>query len=95
MVPLPEVSIAHLNFRLKMLAADWGVRLVNLTGILAERDGNRVFLEGDKSLVIANVCNGLRTLITVIAFGALYAYVCPPWRVADRAVCHERPGGGD
>ncbi len=84
MVPLPEVSIAQMNFRLKMVAADWGVRLVNLTGIIAERAGNRVFLEDDKSLIIANVCNGLRTLITVIGFGALYAYVCRlpgVWRI--------------
>lgn len=76
MVPLPEVSIARLNFRLKMIATDWGVILANLLGILAEQSGNRVFLTGDKSLVVANVCNGLRTLISVIGFGALYAYVC-------------------
>jgi len=84
MVPLPEVSIAQLNFRLKMVAADWGVRLANLVFINAVRAGNRVFLDGDKTLVIANVCNGLRTLMTVIGFGALYAYVCrlrAGWRV--------------
>ena len=85
MVPLPEVSIAQLNFRLKMVAAESGVFMANLLGIIAERSGNRVFLEGDKTLVIANICNGLRTLITVIAFGALYAYVCKlrgVWRFA-------------
>lgn len=76
MVPLPEVTIAQLNFRLKMFAADWGVSLANLFGIVAERSGNRVFLTGEKSMVIANVCNGLRTLISLIAFGAIYAYVC-------------------
>jgi len=76
MVPLPEVSIARLNFSLKMLAADTGVRIANLLGIVAERSGNTVFLEGGKQLVIANVCNGLRTLISLVAFGALYAYVC-------------------
>jgi EpsI family protein len=76
MVPLPEVSIAQLNFRLKMLASQWGVQLSNLVGIVAERTGNMVFLQGDKQLVIANVCNGLRTLISLLAFGALYAYVC-------------------
>ena len=76
MVPLPEISIAQLNFRLKMLASDWGVELASLAGVIVERSGNRVFLEGDKAMVIANVCNGLRTLISVIAFGALYAYVC-------------------
>jgi len=76
MVPLPELSIAQLNFRLKIAAADWGVQLANLIGIIVERSGNRVFLEGDKSMIIANVCNGLRTLISVMAFGAMYAYVC-------------------
>jgi len=76
MVPLPEVTIAQLNFRLKMLAADWGVVLANGLGVLVERKDNTVFLEGGKSLVIANVCNGLRTLISLLAFGTLYAYVC-------------------
>jgi EpsI family protein len=76
MVPLPEVSISQLNFRLKMMAAGWGVRLANVLGVLAERSGNKVFLAGDKQLIIANVCNGLRTLISLLAFGAIYAYVC-------------------
>lgn len=76
MIPIPEVSIAQLNFRLKMFATDWGVTLSKLLFVFVERSGNRVFLQGDKILVIANVCGGLRTLITVIAFGALYAYVC-------------------
>jgi len=76
MVPLPEVSIAQMNFRLKILAADWGVSMANWIGIIAERSSNQVFLEGDKSMVIANICNGLRTLISVMAFGALYAYIC-------------------
>ncbi len=84
MVPLPEVSISQLNFRLKMMAADWGVRAANMIGVLAERSGNKVFLEGDKQLIIANVCNGLRTLISLLAFGAIYAYVCKlrgAWRL--------------
>ena len=76
MVPLPEVTIAQMNFRLKLTAADWGVALANLVGVLAERSGNTVFLEGDKTLVVANVCNGLRTIISLLAFGAIYAYVC-------------------
>lgn len=76
MVPLPEVSIGQLNFRLKLLTADWGVRLAGLLGVTVEQAGNQVVLPGNKFLVIANVCNGLRTLITVIAFTALYSYIC-------------------
>jgi len=84
MVPLPEVTIANLNFRLKMIAADWGVTLAEWLGIAAERDGPTVVLAGGKRLVVANVCNGLRTLISLLAFGALYAYICRLrglWRV--------------
>jgi EpsI family protein len=76
MVPLPEVTIASASFHLKMLAAKWGVWLASQIGIAVEQVGNRVLLEGDKTLVIANVCNGLRTLISLVAFGALYTYVC-------------------
>ena len=75
-VPLPEIAIADLNFRLKTAAAGWAVGLANMLGIIAVRSGNQVFLEGNKELVIANVCSGLRTLISLLAFGALYAYVC-------------------
>ncbi len=79
MVPLPEVLIANLNVWLKMRAADIGVGVANFIGLVVERSHerpNEVLLEGDKTLVIANVCNGLRTLVSVLAFGALYAYVC-------------------
>jgi EpsI family protein len=76
MVPLPELLIADLNFSLKMIASKLGVGAANILGILADRDGNRVVLDGNKTFVIANVCNGLRTLISLLAFGAIYAYVC-------------------
>ena len=84
MVPLPQVSIYQLNFRLKMLAADLGVFAANLLDVAAEQNSNTVLLMGGKTLTIANVCGGLRTLISLIAFGALYAYVCKlrgAWRL--------------
>jgi len=78
MVPLPEVMIANLNLWLKMRAADIGVAGANLIGVVVERARDRpneVLLQGDKTLVIANVCNGLRTIVSLLAFGAIYAYV--------------------
>jgi len=84
MVPLPEFTIADLNFHLKMAAAAVGVELANFFGVYCARSGNQVYLEGDKMLVVANVCNGLRTLISLLAFGALYAFICKlrgAWRV--------------
>ena len=76
MVPLPEVTISNWNFHLKMFASKAGVGLANLAGIIVSRSGNKVYLLPDKMLEVANVCNGLRTLISLLAFGAVYAYVC-------------------
>lgn len=84
MAPLPELTISQLNFELKGLAAAWGIKAAGLLGIVVENSGSKVFLTGDKSLLVTNVCSGLRTLISLLAFGALYAYVCRLrglWRV--------------
>jgi EpsI family protein len=78
MIPLPEVMIADLNLWLKMRAADIGIGGADLLGVVVERSRDRpneVLLQGDKTLVIANVCNGLRTLVSLLGFGAIYAYV--------------------
>jgi EpsI family protein len=85
MMPLPPMLIAEMNFRLKMLAADWGVGFANLIGIASERAGSRILLDADKEMVVGSVCSGLRTLISLFAFGAIYAYVCRLrgwWRLA-------------
>lgn len=76
MVPLPEVMIAEINFNLKMLAANWGVHLANYCKVICVHVGNQAYLEGGKTLVIANVCNGLRTIISLLGFSTLYSYMC-------------------
>jgi EpsI family protein len=76
MVPLPQVMIANMNFRLRMFATEVGVTLAGAIGITAERAGNQILLLNDKMLVVGNVCNGLRTLISLLAFGSLYTYIC-------------------
>ena len=76
MMPVPPMVIAQSNFRLKILAADWGVGLANLIGFPAERSGARLLLEGGKEMLVGNACSGLRTLISLFAFGAIYAVVC-------------------
>ncbi|HHH75920.1 MAG TPA: exosortase, partial [Phycisphaerae bacterium] len=87
MIPMPEVTINNVNFELKMLATRAGVFLADLAGISVFRNGNVVYLDdglGVKKLAVENVCNGLRTLISLLAFGAIYAYVCKLrglWRI--------------
>ena len=82
MVPIPEVAIVDLNFRLKFLAGETALWLTtNLFGVPAVMDGSYVYLPPDelgnpKTLVIENVCSGLRSLISLIWFAALFAMVC-------------------
>ncbi|GAH80670.1 unnamed protein product, partial [marine sediment metagenome] len=76
MTPLPPMAIAQMNFRLKMLAADWGVTVATFLGAASEHAGSRILLDGGKEMLVGNVCSGLRTLISLLGFGAIYAYVC-------------------
>ena len=77
MVPLPEVWIGDLNFRLKFIAGGASVWLLErVFRIPAVIDGSFVFLPGDKTLVVENVCGGLRSLISLVWFASLFAMVC-------------------
>ena len=82
MVPLPEVAISSLNFRLKFLAANAALWLTNTVfRIPAIMDGSYLYLPraadgAQKVLVVENVCGGLRSLISLVCFASLFALIC-------------------
>lgn len=77
MVPLPEVMIGDLNFRLKFLASSGALWITNhIFQIPAYANGSYVFLGDGKVLVVENVCGGLRSLISLVWFASLFAMVC-------------------
>lgn len=82
MIPLPMNTIASLNFKLKFMAVQASVWLTNnFFGIPAILDGSYVHLPSDttgvpKTLMIENVCGGLRSLIALTFFASLFAVVC-------------------
>jgi exosortase len=78
-VPLPEVAIATVSANLKFFAANQAVALTNALGVPAVQPfgrGSYVFLSGDKQVVVGDVCSGLRSLISLLFFGAVYVYIC-------------------
>jgi len=90
MAPPPMDWIAKINFQLKMLATDSAVWMTtSVFQIPAISDGSIVSLQPaadgtPKTLVVDNVCGGLRSLIALTFFGALFAMVCRVrggWRV--------------
>ena len=74
MVPMPLDLIAKLSLQLKLVAASLASSLVNLVGIPNILDGSTVFLP-NTTLVVDDPCSGLRSLITFVAMGSLYAYI--------------------
>ncbi len=74
MVPAPLALITMISFPLKVFVANYGVKLVELTGIPVFREGFNIIIP-QGTLLVGNPCSGLRSLITFLAFGALFAYM--------------------
>jgi len=66
--------ISMISFPLKMFAARCGVWLVGLLGIPILREGFNISIP-DGNLIVGNPCSGLRSLISFLALGAVYAYL--------------------
>lgn len=73
MIPLPLVAIANISFRLKILAASVSTYILNHIGIPALRDGS-IIKTMHSYLIVEDPCSGIRSLIALIALGALMAY---------------------
>jgi len=80
MVPLPRVLIIQISFKMKLLAAEAGTSLINWFNIPAYRSGSIVELP-NTTLTIGSPCSGLRSLISLTALGALFAYLSDLSRV--------------
>ncbi len=82
MVPLPLAWIDGINFELKVFATKAALWLAtHLFSVPAVVDGSYVLLAPDvagepKTLVIENVCGGLRSIIALTYFAALFAALC-------------------
>ena len=74
MFPLPLAFINKISFPMKMLVAKSGTLIVSLIGIPVLREGFYIIIPaGD--LLVGNPCSGLRSLISFLALGALFAYM--------------------
>lgn len=74
LVPLPKVLIIEISFKLKILVAHIAANIVNFFGIPALRMGSTIQLP-NTALTVGDPCSGLRSLISLLSLGALYAYI--------------------
>jgi exosortase A len=74
MFPLPTGAISVFSFPLKLMVANLGTSLLNLFGFPIFREGAIVHL-ARTTLTIDDPCSGIRSLISLLALGALMAYI--------------------
>jgi exosortase A len=74
MVPLPVLLVESVSFRLKLLAARFAVGALDVVGLPAVREGSYIHIPTG-TVVVEDVCSGLKYLISLMAFGALYAHI--------------------
>jgi len=73
MMPLPLVVIVNLSFNLKLYAADMAKGVLQGMGFHVIREGSSIIMP-HASIVVEDVCSGLRSLISLAALGSVFAY---------------------
>ena len=83
-VPLPEYKVQQITMPLKKFATANAVRILRsqVVQVYCERQGARIEFPGrpgeePKEVTVGAVCSGLRSLIALISFGLLFAYITP------------------
>jgi len=73
MVPLPAIIFNQITFPLQLLASRVGESALVLAQIPVLREGNVIHL-ANTSLEVAEACSGIRSLISLLTLGIVYAY---------------------
>lgn len=73
MVPLPLVIIGNLTVKLKLLATQLSVFVLNVIGFRCIQDGSIIRMPSS-FIEVAAPCSGLRSIISLLTLGLLFAY---------------------
>lgn len=73
MIPLPLVIIGNLTVKLKLLATQLSVFVLNSIGFRCIQDGSFIRMPSSV-LEVAAPCSGLRSIIALLTLGLLFAY---------------------
>ncbi|MGQ0666229.1 MAG: exosortase A [Nitrospiraceae bacterium] len=73
MIPLPGVLQSEILFPLQLFAAKTATTILFVLGIPVLREGTIIQLAG-ATLEVAEACSGIRSLLSLMAVGTIYAY---------------------
>ena len=75
MIPIPKVAINAISFPMKMFATKSAVFILQtFMKLPMKNEGFQIFFP-KASLVVGNPCSGLRSLISMLALGSIFAYL--------------------
>lgn len=74
MVPVPVSLIAAVSLPLKMVATKMSAVILVTFGIPVFREGNMLYFT-NASLEVAEACSGIRSLVSYLMLGCLFAYL--------------------
>jgi exosortase len=75
MIPIPYVIYYAVAFPLQITASKITVFILNTLGMGVVRQGNIIHLADGYTLEVAEACSGMRSLVSLLALGTLYAYL--------------------
>jgi len=75
MIPIPYVIYYALTFPMQLFASKVTAGILSSIGMAVYRQGNILHLPDGTSLEVAEACSGMRSLVSLLALGALYAYL--------------------
>lgn len=73
MIPIPYVIYFSATFPMQLLASKVSTGLLNIIGMNVIRQGNIIHLP-NQALEVAEACSGMRSLVSLLALGAVFAY---------------------
>lgn len=73
MIPFPSILLDNITFPLQLFTSTVAANSLQLLGIPVLREGNIIHLASN-SLEVADACSGLRSIISLLALGIIFAY---------------------
>jgi len=77
MVPIPNVIYYAIAFPMQLLSSKLTQYVLHFIGLPSIRQGNIILLP-NYSMEVAEACSGLRSLVSLLALGAFFAYITFP-----------------
>jgi len=74
MIPLPAIIFNKIALPLQGFAARVGESAISAANIPVLREGNVLVLANTKPLEVAEACSGIRSLVSLITLGIVFAY---------------------